>query len=446
MHKNHFAAIVGSVAIFGLINCSSLDQHTSIGTDIIKNTDPSFMDFNGNFHTLSLGAGCVTSAFSLPNKQNSGFGKHPGKFAAGTTGDYRAYSYIQFIVSTSFAMDFDSTDIFDSVTFAFDTLYDTTNTVVGALSPATRFHLYRCDSTNADNLSHTAIPDSAATPDSATATPICTLTQITEGEATWSGKLADTALADSIFNQCRQALLCYSETKGSSYDKISHCDDSLPIRFFVALRTGDDSLVWFKNSIGHLPAMVIHAHHRDPAKDTVIATTDTLRGYPTLVVSETDSLMAGSSSQPLASWLPGRIAVFKLDLKPLWDTMDSTGFDELLSAAFVVKAELLETENNDTIPPVNYFLSADYLTSIDAITDGFQRVNGSIHYNPEINLQAPSEDTELILPIDYHLQHHLDEKPQEFYLYTRLVSSNIRWNQKVLWSKPRFKAVLTTIN
>ncbi|MBN1759612.1 MAG: hypothetical protein JW863_14895 [Chitinispirillaceae bacterium] len=435
MYTKICRSIAVSLAGFLLFHCSSLDQYTGVGEDIIKENDPSFMDFNGNFFSLSLDSGCVTDKFSLPVDQGSGFGKHSGVLAAGTAGDYLAYGYVQFQVGVSFARNFDSTYEFDSVMFVFDTLYDTTKAVIGSITSG-RFNLYRCDSANADNLLADKMYD--------TAMPICTLTQVDEDSPHWSGKLVDDALADSIFNQCREALTCFNETEGSKSEKTTHCDTTLPIDFFIALCSADDSLAWFNSTSGHYPAMVIHAHHSDSEKDTVISTSDTLRGYPTLVVAETDTLSATNAPRPLSSWLPGRIAVFELNLGTLWDTMKTTGFTELLSAGIVINGDLLTTDNNDTVPPVNYFLSADHITDIDGINRRFSEVN--THYKPVVNLNEPSDAMEIILPVDYHLQHYLDGNKRTFYLYLRLSSSKVNWQQEVLWSTPRFKAVLTTIN
>ena len=389
------------------------------------------MDFKGNFFPVSLDSRCIEAAYSLPEEPGSGFGKHPGKLAVGTAGDFRAYGYVRFQVGASFAKNFDSTYVFERVEFVFDTLYDTTLPVVGSITSATKFHLYRCDSTTADNLIPGSIPDTA----------LCTLEQVFDDDdsAHWSGTLTDSLLADSIFCQCRQALSCYNETDGSSSEKIVHCDSTLPIDFFFALCSTGDSLVWFKSTSGSYPAMVIHAHY--PDGDSTISTTDTLRGYPTLVASEADPLITDNALQPLASWLPGRTTVFKIDLQTLWDTMKTTGFTELLSAGFVASTDLLSTEDDDTMPPVNYFLSSDYNDSIDWINEQFTEAN--TYYSPVVYLNAPSDSPEVVLPIDYHLQHYINGKKRYFYLYIRLVSANVTWNQEVLWSNPRFKAVLT---
>ena len=428
--------IVVSLTGLWFFSCSSLDQYTGVGEDIIKDTDPSFMDFDNNFFAVAIDSNCTDSSYSLPSKLVSGFGKHPGLCAAGSDSTSHAYTYVHFKANIPFALEFDTTDEFDSIVFVFDTLSDSLRP--STITNATELTLYECESANADNLASDAMSGTA----------LGTLAQTAEGSAQWSVTITrDNPFADSVFAQCMTSLRYYNKLKTeldtTSAAKVEIANDKYPGDFFIALLTSGNSYTWFKNASIKPPAMVIHSHN-SPNDTTTVYNTDTLRGYPTLVVSEVESLISENSPQPLSSWLPGRTAVFKLNLKELWDTMQTTGFDAILSAAVVIKADLQSTDNNDTVPPFNYLLVSEsgYTENIDELDTLFAQANRS--YGPIKNLKAPSDTSELVLPVDYHLQHFTESKNDTFYLYIRLVSSKVIWNQEVRWSKPRFKAVLTT--
>ncbi len=410
-----------------LFSCSSLDQYTGVGEDIIKDTDPSFMDFDNNFFAVALDSDYIDSAYSLPAQSRSGFGEHPGKLAAGSDSTAEIYGYIHFKIGTAFTTNFDTTDEFDSVVFVFDTLYD--SLLPGNYTADTRLSLFSRDSATIDKLD----------PEEPTGTPLCILKQ--DSSSLLSGTVTNESFTESVFDQCRASLRCYLDYDTTNKEeKERYCDSILKTNFYLALHASEGSLVRFKSTADHYPAMVIHTHNF--SKDDTVYNTDTLRGYPYYVASETESVREEKSLEPLSSWLPGRTAVFKLNLKALWDTMQTTGFDAILSAAVVIKADLQSTDNNDTVPPFNYLLVSDTVKNIDKLDTLFARANRS--YGPIMNLKAPSDSSELVLPVDYHLQHYIESKNDNFYLYIRLVSSRVIWNQEVRWSKPRFKAVLTT--
>jgi hypothetical protein len=436
MYTKICRSIAVSLAGLFIVYCSSLDQYTGVGEDIIKDTDPSFMDFDKNFFAVALDSSCTDTGYSLPSELASGFGKHPGLCAAGSDSTSQAYTYVHFKANIPFVLEFDTTDEFDSIVFVFDTLSDSLRP--STITDATELTLYETDSQNADNL----------TPDAISGTTIGTLTHTAEESAQWSVTITgDNTFADSIFAQCMTSLRYYNKLKTeldtTTEGKVQICNDRYPGDFFIALQTSGNSYAWFKNASTKPPALVIHSHN-SPNDTTTVYNTDTLWGYPTLVVSEVGSLISEKKPHPLSSWLPGRTAVFKLDLKALWDTMQTTGFDAILSAAVVLKGDLQSTDNNDTVPPFNYLLVSDSESpeNIDELDTLFARANRN--YGPIINLKAPSDTGELVLPVDYHLQHYTKSKNQYFYLYIRLVSSKVIWNQEVRWSKPRFKAVLTT--
>ena len=122
--------------------------------------------------------------------------------------------------------------------------------------------------------------------------------------------------------------------------------------------------------------------------------------------------------------------------------MTSTGFNEVLSAAVVFDGRHLTAENNDTTPTLFYFLSDELISDPDDLDDLIDTINK--YYAPVINLQSHDSDT-IVMPVDYHLQHYVAHKPQFVYLYLRIMSNDVFGKQEILWDRPRFKAVLTTI-
>ena len=72
MHKKLIMLLAVSLTELCFFHCSSLDQYTGVGEDIIKETDPDFMDIEGNFFAVSLDSSCIEAAHSLPEKSGSG--------------------------------------------------------------------------------------------------------------------------------------------------------------------------------------------------------------------------------------------------------------------------------------------------------------------------------------------------------------------------------------
>lgn len=413
------------------IVCSKLDQYTGVGSEVVEEADPKLVNFEKNFFAYATDTLVAEECFSLPGTPTPRFGHHYGKLAAGSKDGIDVYGYTEFILTYEFAVKFDTADVLDSIVFVYDTIGDTALARNDAIADSAGFGLFRCYGEDKYNMQAGV---------GAAAADIGMLKVISADDPRYAGRLVDSVLSDSIFDLCLAYNDCFSDAEGSGNEKKVYCDTTLNRSIFIALFNTDDSLAWFKFA----PAMVLHTHHVENVNDTdtIITRTDSLRGISGIVARETDYLISSLAPHPVSTWLSQRTAVFKLDLASLWDTVASTGFNEMLSAAVVFDGMKLTTDNNDTTPAVFYFLSDELITDGNELDDRIDTINK--YYSPVITVKSPDSDT-LVLPVDYHLQHYLTSKPQFFYLYLRITSDDVYGKQEILWYKPRFKAVLTTI-
>ncbi|MBN1307598.1 MAG: hypothetical protein JXA18_06765, partial [Chitinispirillaceae bacterium] len=337
------------------------------------------------------------------------------------------YGYTNFTFNRAFAEKFDSADIFDSIVFVYDTIVDTVRNSVIADS-GVNFRLFSCTDENKYTIPQPAADDDAAG----------VLKKISDDDPRFAATLLDAVLSDSIFKSCTTYKRCIIDADDDAEKQ--HCDSTFNAHFFISLFSGDTGLTWFKFA----PAMVIHSHRMKEidGKDSMVARTDSLRGLSGIVAHEADSLIASLSPLPLSTWLSQRTAVFKIDLARLWETMSSTGFNELLSAAIVFEHRQFIADGNDTTPTLFYFLSDQLYSKVGDFDNEIDSINK--YYSPVIKLKSPDSDT-LVLPVDYHLQHYVKSRQQYFYLYLRITSADVYGKQEILWGAPRFKAVLTTI-
>ncbi len=440
MQKKVIQSLLLAAILLFFVFCSSLDHTTGAGAEIVEAIDPALMNFEKNFFALSADSSVAAQSSSLPATKLSGFGYHFGRLAAGKKENVSVYGFTEFPVTKAFAKKIEAAAILDSIEFVYDTILDTLRD--GVISTTTRFRLFSTDTSNYYRLSQ---PGNDAT-------PLCTLHQLPDSGSYYVGRLADSTFTDSIFNLCRSYNVCMTDTTGKSKsgkDSVLHdCDSmfndsTLNKSFFISLFSTGNELAWFKFA----PAMVIHSHYFATDKDSTITQTDTLRGISSLVATEEDSLIAAAAAQPFSTSLSKRTAVFKLDLTSLWDTMASTGFDEILSAAvtLTMKSVTVDTASGDT-SWILFFLSDQFYTDGENLDKEFDTQAAAYGLKSRITMVKLVDDT-LVLPVGHHLQHYLDKKSDDpYYLYVRLKSNAVYRNQKILWDTPWFKAVLSTIN
>ncbi len=421
MRINKIIIVAVLFSLYLYTDCSKLDQYTDTGTEIVESINPMLIDFDKKFRSVNLDSHIVAERFSLPDSAMSGFGRHTGYLAAGSDEVVIVYGYTQFTITRSFAGKFDSADIFDSVTLFFDTIADTIYKSVIADSGEV-FRLYGCTKENRYALSVLGSTDK----------PAGILVRVEEGKPRFGTALLDSSLADSVFRMCRG----YKKCVDSCTDDTCRCDSV----FVFSLFGSGKGITFF----GPEPLMVIHSHRKKiiDGKDSAVDRSDTLKGLSGMVVNEVDTVVAKLTPKSISDWLTQRTAVFKIDMSELWEEMLSSSFGELLSAAFIFERRHQTTEGIDSTPTVIYFLSERLISDVNDLEDEFE--NARKRYSPVVNLKAGGADT-LILPVDYHLQNFMEEKYRYFYLYLRITSIEQYGKQEIVWSLPRFKAVLTTI-
>ncbi|HEX2958892.1 MAG TPA: hypothetical protein VHO70_18805 [Chitinispirillaceae bacterium] len=65
------------ISLLSLIGCSQFEDTTSVGSDLIKEADPSFLDFDKNYQPFTLDTSIVTGYLSVPRNENdTNFGVH----------------------------------------------------------------------------------------------------------------------------------------------------------------------------------------------------------------------------------------------------------------------------------------------------------------------------------------------------------------------------------
>lgn len=450
MQKNVITLWALPIAVLVSVSCSNFDQYTSVGAEVVKKSDPSLTDFDDNFYPVDFGTDLFIEMRSIPDLYSDNFGYHFGSLAAGTRDSVYIYGTTEFYLSPSFTEDLDPSDVLDSITFAFDTLMDTLReTTVGA---SDIFTAYPCTEENRYSL----------TPPDSSDTALCTLAP-TEDGSTFTGKISNEAFADSVFAQCISYKKCTDKADGNDNEKQKYCDSTINAGFFIALFNQGKHLVWFQSS----PAMVIHSH-RDTS-DTVIARTDTLFGIPGLVAKESEEMRSGNAVRPITSNLAKRTTVFKLDLTDFWDTLDASGFSEILSAAVTFVGEPPRITGNDSTPSVQYFLSDKLFSDGSELDEHFDTIQSIYRSSATLESEAcilkcdtcTTSDCDstkggtcfvfqrcdtIVFPVDQHLQHFTENRKKIFYFYLRIIPEAIASNQEILWYTPRFKAVFTSIN
>ncbi|MBN1307684.1 MAG: hypothetical protein JXA18_07200 [Chitinispirillaceae bacterium] len=419
-----------ATGILVLVSCSNLDQYTGVGSEVVEEADPKLVNFEKNFFAYAADTLVVNECFSLPGTPTPRFGHHAGKLAAGSEEGIEVYGYTEFVLTYDFAAQFDTADVLDSIVFVYDTIGDTSLVRDNPVADSAGLKLVGCS----EESKYAMLPE-AATDAIGVLKPVSA-----EDRRYYTGRLVDSVLSDSIFDLCLAYNDCISRAGGNGNEKKAYCDTTIDRSIYIALFNTDDGLAWFKFT----PAMVIHTHRIKKVNDTdtIITRTDSLRGISGIVARETDSLVSSLAPLPLSTWLSQRTAVFKLDLAPLWDTIASTGFDEILSAAAVFDGRHVTGDDIADTPIVFYFIADELITDGGILDDRIDTINK--YYAPVVKLQPSDSDT-IVLPVDYHLQHYGADKPRFVYLYLRITSNDVYGKQEIIWRKPRFKAVLTTL-
>lgn len=401
-----------------LVTCSKLDTFTSAGSEVIQEFDPSLVKFEDNFHPVDFDSSLVAGAGSVPGSPVSGFGSHYKKLAAGKFINHWVYGSMSFSLSESLAKKLGTNRTIDSVTFVIDTIGKAP--LIAPVTPSvTTLSLHSTTDTLQfyqkfqDSTSTLVAKLDAVKADTSSATPV-----------RFKGKAAS-SLVDTIAKRISGYLDCVE-------DKGSKCSDTLSKPIFFSLFNHDTTMIWFKDS----PRMVIHSH--DTADK---AYTDSL--YKTTMMyfaQESDSLVTALASIPVSTYLARRTAEFKIDCQPLWDSLENSGFSEVLSASFVLEIDTFTTEalSKDSQAVIYGYCSAERITDGLALDN---KLNTELHYYTDT---ISSNDT-IVMPLTTTLQKNCTTKPPYLYLYLQIGSSYIDVHQEFFWKKPQLKTVLTTL-
>lgn len=330
------------------------------------------------------------------------------------------FTAIESVLNMSFSLhassfkNFRPGDSVSSVKVIFDTLFDT----VRYASPSTYLKLYSC--------SDTADMEEPFRARTSSAKLLCTPTEESDGADGLyiNADLSETEAASAVAATFTSLLSCLEED--SEDDGTSPCDSIVDTTrlHFILFSNLSSSLITVKS------IRMVVSYNRDTSQYT-----DSLSRT---VLSDTiDACRAFSiRSRDIRS-----TTVFKMDMSVLWDAMEESTFDEILSASFVVPGFVSYSENDsDTVSAIRYLLSATQYRA-DSSLDLRMDSAASIH-NSTGELAGAKTDS-LVLPVDFFLQHYISRRPRFCYLYLQNFSKSGNL-QQTKWNKPRFKAVLTT--
>lgn len=402
-----------------LLFCSRFDETTGLGKDIIQDIDPSLTDVNQNFK--SLDSMIVVSAFSIPDQNGSNFGIHRSSISVGIKDNVTASGFVEYEVNWDTLNKF-GIEITDTSTLEIDSIslqvYTYNDTGENAGIPE-KLDLYAC--IDADSISRTPV---------ARQLPITSL-YLSEDSTHYSGSSDNTTILGSV-----------EKFVSSIKEQIKICDtDSCKnlhktyLRFYLF---SDDS-----NSVAHLSTSPTMKFFARKGPDSIrVSISPSYTNY-VAIDHDIDSV----SKIPVSTFATQRIAVFKLDISNLWETLESFKSFQILSAGFSIAPKtyknLYEDSDDETLQKLNvlYHLS-------DKLYDNNSTFHGQILRRVEKSVSTDSTGT----PTDIFVLRNLEDifhklsssRPSTVYLYLQLSGEEHGWKE-VLWNNPEFKAILTTL-
>jgi hypothetical protein len=315
-----------------------------------------------------------------------------------------------------------ATDSLISISFAFDTLLLDDTTKLKFKPKNTRIVLFACSDASKFSRTDTA-PGLIA---------IDTMVFDASTTREYTATLSDSTLSDSIFKALKKYNDCIAQCKTDTTCKSKCIADSTTFRFCLFLV--DSGIVHLRNNRTDkiTPVMKI-TYKRDSV--TIITDSSFTPSYTNYVAQDQNF---GLSATPISSNATKRAAVFKIDLKPLWKTLDtnSRNLNEVLSAAFMIvpkNATNIETQDS------TYYLR--YYFSTETITNG--NILGALMHSTRKFIADTIADT-LVLPVEKEIQKFYKSRQDSAYLYIQLTDSDLAWKE-VSWNNPKLTAVLTTL-
>ena len=422
--KIFVSAGVGITILTFFLFCSNFNDSNNVGDEILS--DPDLTSFDKNFLTFSGDSTQALQSFSIPNgSPYRCFGVHSGMITIGGKGIDTATGYVKFLIDTTYdktLKNFKSGDSILSIIIKFDTL-------VLNYEKSDPSHI-RIQSCLNDSASSRRSPDTGAVYNDTLKM------QISDSKTSFLIDTVSPVLRDSIFKAC------------TSYK---------PISTAFSLFNQGSGLCRLKN-----PNMTIKCIRKDTTKTPTKTDTisQTLKPYYyNYVAYESNTLIDSLSSRPISSYSSGRTAVFKIDLQPLWNKIDSSkqaNFNEILSASFMIKGQSqfsntyikLDTTKNADSAKISYStIKYGYYFSTVPVEDGYSLKDALYS---KVKTDTITSGKTILMPVDEFLRPLLGaERPSFGYLYIGITNpvlpgSNDLWN-KVIWGKPLLKAVATTL-
>lgn len=419
MQKKNFRIALLPTIVALLCSCSEFDQYTTVGTDVVEESDPSFTKFEENFHPFFLDSSVIEESFSIPQNPDHHF-RYTNLLAAGSDSGLKAVAFLTFTLPAEWALALisDTTAEIDSVVFSFFTPKNTADN-----SALPEISLYRSYPESDEELLVT-----------------CSSNDDNDTMHIFSGVYSDSTFIDSLTTFCTDYQKCMD--KCDKDDCEAYCD-TVDRSFTVTAAVEDSTLYSFI-----LPPLLIIFSHRvtDDTSGTKKDTStqiDTIGGMTYSVIHESDALISSLSGIPVSKRKSKRTAVFVLNLEDLWQQSSETGFSEILSAVVSFPKETMKITGADSSAiQVRYLLSdrkmSDYSEPDAYFSDTLLYYSGIKTFN--------SADSDTVhFPINHFLYKYREEQPTELTFYLQIEPSFTKDNIEIIWSKPSFKAVLTSL-
>jgi hypothetical protein len=404
-----------------LFSCSDFDQYTGVGTDVVEESDPSFTKFEDNFDPFFQDSSIINESYSIPQDPNHHF-RYTSLLAAGNDSGFETVAFLTFTVPAELALTSDSTTIdsgirIDSVMFSIFAYTDSTDS-----AGFSELSLYR---------SHPADDEE----------PLVTCSRDEDNDTMlmYTGVCSDSTFIDSLntfytnYRNCIDA--CNTDDCEADCDEIN--------RSFTVMLVLDDSMYVFSTP----PYLIIFSHLEkysdSEAQEDSLSQIDTVSGTTYSEIHESDDVISSLSGIPVSKRKSKRTAVFNLNFSDLWEESSKTGFSEILSAVVSFPRETMEINASDSSAiNVRYFLSgktmSDYSESDAYFSDTL------LYYSETKTFSSTGSDT-VHFPIEHYLYKFQKTQPTELNLYLQVEPYFIHDDIEITWSKPSFKAVLTSL-
>lgn len=393
-----FKKLIVSACIAGIglfVSCSNLNDSSTLGGQIITNSDPNRIDFNKSFEyfdTLSVleqysiaepADTVIGIGIALAGKDSTKTVRGIFGFLHDTTTRFKNYRRILKTATIEISADSIKRD----------------STLTIGLSSISVFAYHQGNITGTVN--------------SAAATKILNKDKIFKDTL-------NSAIVSSIDSTFRSFYT--SDTTHDAENKRKNTVDLL--KLIVA---GDDTIFVLKNE----PKLILTY---DSSGNTII---DTLKSsFSSNVQFDNPAVKTAYDPIPVSSVYSGRYAVFKLDLKSVWaDMAKRPGFTTILSVPLIISGQSLVA--SDTLDkPYYYYISPRLFSNPQAIKDSMVARS----YVGRIG-QGNYLDT---VPAEYYFRPLSKEKPEFAYLYLRSCNrANTISDQSIRWSNPIITGVFT---